>query len=235
VSRRFCFVYSIWIAAKNLAARGLLSPANTVPGRGGRQGRSGRSPPVSTATALPGSRRAAPECSAAARRPGTAYHRRLRGRAAGQFQAGPRPDVAAQLPKSAQKRLLQHVFGLGVVARDAQRGVEHRLGIASVQLSLGLAVVEAAPLYQRGVDWISGSPAVSVAIEEYVTDLSKEDGALLIGFMGGWTRYALQNPGTKDKLALATAGIKGMLTTYKAKGGTGNKKLEDLETLSAKG
>lgn len=85
------------------------------------------------------------------------------------------------------------------------------------------------------VQWISGSPAVSVAIEEYVTDLSKEDGALLIGFMGGWTRYALQNPGTKDKPALATAGIKGMLATYKAKGGTGNKKLEDLETLSAKG
>jgi hypothetical protein len=85
------------------------------------------------------------------------------------------------------------------------------------------------------VQWISGSPTVSVAIEEYVTNLSQQDGALLIAFMGGWTRYALQNPGSKDKLALATAGIKGMLATYKAKNGTGNKKLEELEILSAKG
>jgi hypothetical protein len=85
------------------------------------------------------------------------------------------------------------------------------------------------------IQWISGSPTVSVAIDEYVTNLSQQDGALLIGFMGGWTRQALQNPGTKDRLDLAMAGIKGMLATYKAKGGTTNKKLEELEELSAKG
>lgn len=85
------------------------------------------------------------------------------------------------------------------------------------------------------VEWISGSPTVSVAIEEYVGDLYNKDGDLLVAFMGGWTRHALQNPGTKDKLALATAGINDMIATYKAKGGTGNKKLEDLAKLSAKG
>ena len=85
------------------------------------------------------------------------------------------------------------------------------------------------------VAWISGSPTVSVAIEEYINDLYNKDGDLLIAFMGGWTRYAIQNPGTKDKLVLATAGIKDMLATYKAKGGKGNKKLEELDKLSASG
>lgn len=85
------------------------------------------------------------------------------------------------------------------------------------------------------MQWISGSPTVSVAIEEYVSDLFRNDGALLIAFMGGWTRNALQNPGTKDKLALATAGIQDMLATYKAQGGTGNKKLEEVGILAAKG
>ncbi|HET9505955.1 MAG TPA: hypothetical protein VFO93_20580 [Hymenobacter sp.] len=85
------------------------------------------------------------------------------------------------------------------------------------------------------VQWISGSPTVSVAIEEYVSDLSYNDGALLIAFMGGWTRHALQNPGTKDKLALATAGIQNMLATHKAQSGTGNKKLEEVGALAVKG
>lgn len=85
------------------------------------------------------------------------------------------------------------------------------------------------------IAWISGSPKVSVAIEEYVTDLYNKDGDLLIAFMGGWTRYAIQNPGTKDKQVLAAEGIKDMIASYKAKGGTGNKKLEELEKLSAKG
>ncbi|RYE90773.1 MAG: hypothetical protein EOO37_02130 [Cytophagaceae bacterium] len=85
------------------------------------------------------------------------------------------------------------------------------------------------------VEWISGSPTILVAIAEYVTDLYNKDGDLLIAFVGSWTRHALQNPGTKDKLVLATAGLNDLIATYKAKGGTGNKRLEELGKLSTKG
>ena len=85
------------------------------------------------------------------------------------------------------------------------------------------------------IQWISGTSTVSVQLQEYVTDLSNKDGDLLMAFMGGWTRYALQNAGTKDQLLLNTAGVKDMLTTYQAKGGKGSKKLNDLAALDAKG
>ena len=71
------------------------------------------------------------------------------------LQPGPEGGVAlvaAQLAKGTQKRLLKHILGLGVVAGDAQGRVEHSLGVAPVDFGLGLAVIQAAALHQRGVD-----------------------------------------------------------------------------------
>lgn len=82
--------------------------------------------------------------------------------------------------------------------------------------------------------WLTGSPTVSVQIQEYLGSLYGKDPDLLMAFMGGWARYAIQHPGTKDQVLLNTEGLKAMLTSYQAKGGKGNKKLDELAKVSAK-
>src|SRR5689334_17228679 len=48
------------------------------------------------------------------------------------------------------------------------------------------------------IKWISGSPNVSIGIDETVTNLADKNEQLLVLFMSGWTRYALENNYSKD-------------------------------------
>ena len=65
------------------------------------------------------------------------------------------------------------------------------------------------------MEWISGSPTVSVQMQPYLTDLYGKNPDLLMAFLGGWTRYAIQHPTDKDQLTLQVEGVKGMLASYK--------------------
>ncbi|RSK29589.1 hypothetical protein [Hymenobacter metallilatus] len=83
--------------------------------------------------------------------------------------------------------------------------------------------------------WISGSSSVSVQLQKYVADLAGQDSELLMLFMGGWARYQLQHPETKDAVQLNTEGIRTMLRAYQAGGFRRNKQLDELKKLEAAG
>lgn len=83
--------------------------------------------------------------------------------------------------------------------------------------------------------WLTGSPTVTVDVQPYALDLYGKDPNLLMAFMGGWTRYALQHPTEKDKVVLNTEGVKTLLNVYKLKGGKGNKKASELVKLEEQG
>ena len=83
------------------------------------------------------------------------------------------------------------------------------------------------------MEWMTGSPTVSIQVSEYLGKLYQSDPDLLLAFMGGWARYAIQHPEIKDPVTLNTAGLKTMLTAYQTKGGKGNKKLDELAKLDA--
>lgn len=65
--------------------------------------------------------------------------------------------------------------------------------------------------------------------------MHNKDSDLLMAFIGGWTRYAIQHPGVKDKQLLSAEGLKTMLTTYQTKGGKGNSNLDDLAKIAIEG
>ncbi|MET4105317.1 hypothetical protein [Hymenobacter sp. UYP22] len=83
--------------------------------------------------------------------------------------------------------------------------------------------------------WISGSSSVSVQLQKYVADLAGQDSELLMLFMGGWARYQLQHPETKDPAVLNTEGIRTMLRAYQTGGFKKNKQLDELVKLDSKG
>ncbi len=79
------------------------------------------------------------------------------------------------------------------------------------------------------VKWISGSPAVSIGIDEMVTKLADKNEQLLVLFMSGWTRYALENNYSKDSQKGYFEGLKSVINVYKK--GIDIKKDKDVEKL----
>ncbi len=65
------------------------------------------------------------------------------------------------------------------------------------------------------ITWISGSPNVSVQLDEKVVNFMKPNAELLIIFMGGWTKYVLET-GDTDALQGNLNGIQSVITFYKA-------------------
>ncbi|WP_343748458.1 hypothetical protein [Fluviicola sp.] len=85
------------------------------------------------------------------------------------------------------------------------------------------------------IQWISGSPTVTLSLQGYVGEYSKKNSELLIVFMGGWTRYALQNEYTTDALQCNLAGVQSMIKVYKTGKLKKDKKMDELVKLEADG
>ena len=65
------------------------------------------------------------------------------------------------------------------------------------------------------VAWITNSPTVTLEISANVLTFTKKNPELLILFMGGWTKYSLQNNYSSDPVLGSTAGIKSAIKVYK--------------------
>ncbi len=62
--------------------------------------------------------------------------------------------------------------------------------------------------------WISGSPTVTIDLRPYLMGLVKENKDFLMIFMGGWTKFAIQNPDVKDKMKGHLAGLQAIVRVY---------------------
>lgn len=85
------------------------------------------------------------------------------------------------------------------------------------------------------MEWIMGSPTVTVALNGYIMDYCEKNNELFTMFMGGWTRYCLENDYSKDELQGNLAGIRSMIKVYKAGGLKKDKKMQELVDLDASG
>jgi hypothetical protein len=79
------------------------------------------------------------------------------------------------------------------------------------------------------IKWLSGTKDVTVSINSEITRYSDKNPQLLVLFMTGWCRYALQNDHSKDQLRGCYEGIKSMIVVYKK--GVGVKKDRLMENL----
>lgn len=77
--------------------------------------------------------------------------------------------------------------------------------------------------------WLTNSPEVTIEMDSKTITFAKKNPELLLVFMGGWTRYVLQNGYSKDKVQGNLAGIRSAIKVYKA--GNGLKKDKELDKL----
>ena len=75
--------------------------------------------------------------------------------------------------------------------------------------------------------WLTGTARVSIDVLPYVMDLTKGNKQFLITFMGGWTKYALQNPDSATKAACHLAGLRAIIRVYQQ-----NKTVKEDETVA---
>lgn len=62
--------------------------------------------------------------------------------------------------------------------------------------------------------WISGSPNVSIEITEKIVTFGKLNPDLLMIFMAGWTKYAIENKDYTNKLKGNLSGIESVIEFY---------------------
>ena len=64
--------------------------------------------------------------------------------------------------------------------------------------------------------WITGSPNVTITIGSPLMKLVNKNPDLLMTFMGGYTKYALQHKDAPDVHAANVAGLKALLSKYQS-------------------
>lgn len=62
--------------------------------------------------------------------------------------------------------------------------------------------------------WITGSPTVSIEIKQEILTFMGSSPDLLLIFMGGWTKYALESKDFNNKIAGNIAGIESVVEFY---------------------
>jgi hypothetical protein len=77
--------------------------------------------------------------------------------------------------------------------------------------------------------WIANSPTVRIKLNEKITSFSKKNHELLSIFMGGWTKYSLQNAYSNDSVKCNLAGVKSAMKVYLL--GNGILKDEEMEKI----
>lgn len=113
-----------------------------------------------------------------------------------------------------------------VLKKDADYARYERDVIAAVNW------LEATPLNEQAAkrkevnafltQWISGTPTVTVKMYAQIMVFYDANPDLLMNYMGGWTRYALEHPGNADDFSANMAGLRSVINAYKA--GKGVKK-----------
>ena len=85
------------------------------------------------------------------------------------------------------------------------------------------------------VGWITNSPTVTLEINADVLTFTKKNADLIVTFMGGWTRYSLQNNYSNDIVQGSLSGIKSAIKVYKNLSLKKDKEMEKLIELDDKG
>jgi len=83
--------------------------------------------------------------------------------------------------------------------------------------------------------WVTNSPTVTIEVNADLLTFSKKNSELMLMFMAGWIRYALQNNYSKDQVQGNLAGIRCAANVYKSGGLKTDKEMQKLIDLDGKG
>ncbi|WP_299106193.1 hypothetical protein [uncultured Winogradskyella sp.] len=80
--------------------------------------------------------------------------------------------------------------------------------------------------------WATGTPTVTISMQSFQVDLTTKNPELLMIFIGGWIKYAIENPDDKDNVEAGNiSGINSLIKVYYANKGNGLKKDKRIEKL----
>lgn len=86
------------------------------------------------------------------------------------------------------------------------------------------------------LQWLTGTPNVSIKINSYILDLCEKNSGLLMIFMGGWAKYSLTNSYDKDEFKGNISGIESVIKVYQnGKGIKKDKKILKVIKLKEEG
>jgi hypothetical protein len=85
------------------------------------------------------------------------------------------------------------------------------------------------------VTWITNSPTVTLEVNANILTFTKKNPDLLITFMGGWTKYCLQNSYSTDNVKGSLAGVKSAIKVYKSLSLKKDKEMDKLVEMETKG
>lgn len=83
--------------------------------------------------------------------------------------------------------------------------------------------------------WLTNSPTVTLELNADVLTFTKKNPDLIIIFMGGWTKYSLENNYSKDNVQGSLAGLKSVIKVYKNLSLKKDKEVEKLIELDNNG
>jgi hypothetical protein len=64
-------------------------------------------------------------------------------------------------------------------------------------------------------NWLMGTKKVNVMIDGYVLNYAEKNPEMMIAFLNGWAKYAIENPQMKESYPLALAGMRNMVLLCK--------------------
>ncbi|MCU0393670.1 MAG: tetratricopeptide repeat protein [Thermoflexibacter sp.] len=79
------------------------------------------------------------------------------------------------------------------------------------------------------IKWITGSPSVSIELREDLVGFMKTNPELLLTYMGGYTKFMLENKGSNDVLQATMVAVQSVIKVYKK--GIGIKKDKSIENF----
>ncbi len=87
------------------------------------------------------------------------------------------------------------------------------------------------------MDWSTGTPAVSIAIDPRIITFIEKNPELLVPFMMGWVRYSLDNEYSKDNIQCNKAALETVVAFYNKNRGflKKDKEVEKYDKLIVKG
>lgn len=113
------------------------------------------------------------------------------------------------------------------------------------QVLATIAWLETTPFDDEGIDrlnqkalflgWITNTPTVTLELNANVMTFTDKNPDLILTFMGGWTRFALENDYSTDNVGGSIAGIRSVIKVYKDQSLKKDKEVEKLIELEAKG
>ena len=80
--------------------------------------------------------------------------------------------------------------------------------------------------------WLTGSPDITMEIQPYVGDITRNNPELIGAYMGGWARYAIQHKSDYDKIQAHLEAVKSALKLYKLGGMAKSKLLDKLVAMN---